>query len=131
MKSRISKTFVIVYPLTILFIAGFGCSGKNLSIDDIPRYPNAVEGEFFEQSAPGGFLSGNSVQFNTEDSYDEVVTFYSDAMREYRPQILDQPSELGRQKAFTITQRKGVLTVVVQEFKRDGEVNITFMSVGR
>jgi hypothetical protein len=43
---------------------------------------------------------------------------------------MNHESELGRQTAISIPQKKGVITVAIQEFTEDGTVNITFMAVG-
>jgi hypothetical protein len=47
-----------------------------------------------------------------------------------RYRFMDHESELGRQTAISIPQKKGMITVAIQEFTEEGTVNITFMAVG-
>jgi hypothetical protein len=119
--------------ITFLVVVNSGCGllgcGK-LSTDNLPRYPNATEVESMEQSAPGGVMGGDLVQFTTEDSYDQVLEFYSDTLKCYNPEIVSHTSELGRQTAFSIERATGVSTVVIQEFTTEGTVNITLMAMG-
>lgn len=126
---KISALLLIVLLASINSSCGFLGCGK-LSTDDLPRYPNATEVETMEQSAPGGVMSGNMVQFTTEDSYDLVLEFYSDTLKSYKPEIVSNNSELGRQTAFSIKRGTGISTVVIQEFTAEGTVNITLMAMG-
>ena len=110
---------------------GWGCSGSGgPSLEDIPQYPNATEGESMEQSSPFGIVSGKLVQFTTTDPFDEVVDFYADALNSYDPDVMSHTSDLGRQTAISIKKKKGMISVAIQEFTADGTVNITFMAVG-
>ena len=43
---------------------------------------------------------------------------------------MEHESELGRQTAISIPQKKGIITVAIQEFTEEGTVNISFMAVG-
>ena len=83
-----------------------------------------------KQSSPGGIVGGSLAQFTTTDPFDEVVEFYSDALNKYDPQVLSHTSDLGRQTAISIPQKKGMISVAIQEFTAEGKVNITFMEVG-
>ena len=74
---------------------------------------------------PGGEL----VQYTTTDGFDEVVKFYTDALGKHKPDVMSHRSELGRQTAFSIPKKKGMISVAVQEFTEEGAVNITFMAV--
>ncbi|MBT8365464.1 MAG: hypothetical protein KJP23_12230 [Deltaproteobacteria bacterium] len=44
--------------------------------------------------------------------------------------FMNHESELGRQTAISIPQKKGMITAAIQEFTEEGKVNITFMAVG-
>jgi hypothetical protein len=122
---------VVVFALLISIPTGCGNSSSDgPSLRDIPRYPNATEGESMQQSSPGGIVSGEIVQFTTTDSFDEVVDFFTDALNEYHPESLSHTSELGRQIAFSIPQKNGMISVAIQEFTEEGKVNITLMAVG-
>ena len=75
-------------------------------------------------------MSGKLSQFATTDSFDDVVDFYTDALNEYNPEFLSHASELGRQTAISIPQKRGTISVAIQEFTEEGTVNITLMAVG-
>ena len=121
----------VAFALLVNISAGCGGSGRDgPSLQDIPRYPNAAEGESMGQSSPGGMLSGSLLQFTTTDSFDQVVGFYTDALSQYDPELISHTSELGRQSAISMPQKNGLVSVVVQEFTEEGKVNITFMAVG-
>lgn len=122
---------VVAFALLVGISAGCGSSGGDApSLQDIPRYPNAVEGESMGQSSPGGMLSGSLLQFTTTDSFDQVVGFYTDALSQHDSELMSHASELGRQTAISMPQKNGMISVVVQEFTKEGTVSITFMSVG-
>ncbi len=105
-----------------------GCSGENEPTSrDIPVYPNAYEGEAMQQ---GGMVGANLAQHTTTDGYDDVIDFYNEELARYNPQKLSHTSELGRQTAFSIPKKTGVLSVAVQEFTSEGTVNITIMGMG-
>ena len=82
------------------------------------------------QSSPGGMVHGNLAQFTTTDSFDQVLEFYTNALREYDPEFMSHTSELGRQAALSIRRENGILSVAIQEFSEEGTVNITLMAVG-
>lgn len=83
-----------------------------------------------EKSTAAGMMKGSLAQFTTTDPFDRVVDFYTDALNKYNPQVMSNESDLGRQTALSISQKKGVLSVAIQEFAAQGRVNITFMAVG-
>ena len=121
----------VVFSLLLSFVIGFGCSrGNELPIEDIPHYPEATKVESMEHSSFGGIAGGSLVQFTTTDKYDAVVDFYTDALKTHNPEILSHESELGRQTAITIPQKDGGLAIAIQEFTKEGKVNITLMQVG-
>jgi hypothetical protein len=127
------ETLAMATALAVLVSAFAGCGGSGgdgPSLQDIPRYPNAIEGESMGQSSPGGMLSGSLSQFTTADPFEEVVGFYTDALSQYDPELMSHTSELGRQTAISMPQRNGMVSVVIQEFTEEGTVNITFMAVG-
>ena len=110
---------------------GCGNSGGNkLSLEDVPRYPNATEGTSMAHSLPGGFAGGELKQFTTRDSFDDVLDFYWDALDAYSPQELSHESKLGRQTALNIRQGNSILSVAIQELTREGTVHITLMATG-
>ena len=122
---------VVAFALFITIPTGCGNSGSDgPTLQDIPHYPNATQGESMEQSIPAGFVGGKLAQFTTTDSFDEVVDFYTDALNKYDPEFLSHTSELGRQTAISIQRKKGMISVAIQEFTEEGKVNITLMAVG-
>jgi hypothetical protein len=133
MNTRVPATLAIVVVSVLLIGLATGCgSGSDIksALQEIPLYPNAIEGESTEQSLPGGFLGGSVTQFTTTDAFDEVLEFYTDALYQYDTEFMEHESELGRQTAISIPQKKGMITVAIQEFTEEGTVNITFMAVG-
>ena len=133
MNMRIQGTLAMVIAVSLLISISAGCgssSGDGPSLQDIPRYPYATEGESMEQSSPGGIVSGSLVQYTTTDSFDEVVAFYTDALNNYDTEFISHASDLGRQTAISIPQKNGMISVAIQEFTAEGKVNITFMAVG-
>ena len=132
MNARTPATFAIVFVFVLLISITTGCgsSGGGPSLEDLPLYPYATEGESMEQSGSGGFMAGKLAQFTTTDSFDEVIDFYSDALNMYNPQFMDHTSELGRQTAISILKKNGMISVAIQEFTEEEIVNITFMAVG-
>jgi len=133
MDIRTCGTLVIAvaFALLITIISGCGSSdGDGLSFQDIPRYPNATEGETMEQSSFGGIVEGNLAQFTTTDVYDAVVDFYTEALKNYDTELISLKSELGRQTAISIPHENRMTSVAIQEFTEEGKVNITLMEVG-
>ena len=133
MNTRIHATLakVVVFALLVVIATGGGCSsGIESALQDIPRYPGATAGESMEHSLPGGFLGGALEQFTTTDPFEEVLDFYTDALYQYDTEFMNHESELGRQTAISIPQKKGMITVAIQEFTEEGKVNITLMAVG-
>jgi hypothetical protein len=110
-----------------------GCgrsSGDGPSLQDIPLYPNATKSESMAQSSPGGIVSGSLVQFTTTDPFEEVVDFYTDVLNKYNSEFISHKSDLGRQTAISIPKKNGMISVAIQEFTAEENVNITFMAVG-
>ncbi len=122
---------VVAFALLLSILIGCGsASNAGPSLQNIPRYPNATQGESMQQSSLGGIVGGKLEQFTTTDSFDEVVDFYTEALHEHNPELLSHKSALGRQTAISVPQEKGIISVAIQEFTAEGTVNITFMAVG-
>jgi hypothetical protein len=98
------------------------------TLQDIPIYPNASEGESM-QAGMLGMMGGSLAQYSTTDSYDEVLAFYNESLASHNPEVMSHSSELGRQAALSIRKENGMVTVSVQEFTKDNTVAITFMEV--
>lgn len=133
MRPKRLARLAIAFSFALLIGIPMGCGspgGDGPSLDDIPRYPNATEGESMGQSSPGGVVHGKLSQFTTTDSFDRVLEFYASALGEYDPEFMSHTSELGRQAAFSIQRGSGAVSVAIQEFTREGTVNITLMAVG-
>ena len=133
MNVRRGGRIAMAVAFALLVNRSVGCGGSGgdgPSLQDIPRYPNAAEGESMGQSSPGGILSGSLSQFTTTDSFDQVMGFYTDALSQYDPELMSHTSELGRQTAISMPQKNGMVSVVIQEFTEEGTVNITLMAVG-
>jgi hypothetical protein len=126
-----SRSFTLTTTVAICVLLLGGCKKSGLSLDDLPRYPNAVEKESMEQSSPFGIVSGRLVQFTTSDTHDQVLSFYKTALEKYNPEIISHELPDGRQTAIDITERHGVVTVAIQEYPKEGKVVLTFMRVGR
>jgi hypothetical protein len=134
MNIRINATLAWVVGFALLINIPTGCGNSSdgrLSIQNIPRYPNAATGKSMAQSSPGGLVGGKLEQFTTTDSFDEVVEFYTDALTGFEPKFISHTSELGRQTAISIRKQNGVLSVAIQAFPGEGKVSITLMSVGK
>lgn len=132
MKQK-TLTTMLVMALALLLSMSMGCGkpGDKLSIKDIPLYPNITAGDAMSQTSPGGFAGGGLAQFTTTDPFDDVFDFYADALAAYAPRQSSYTSELGRQAAFNIPKKKGIVSVAIQELTKEGTVNITFMAAGR
>jgi len=134
MNKNINTTLAIVFAFTLLIniTTGCGSSGGGPSLEDIPLYPYASEGESMAQSGPGGFgfMGGKIAQFTTSDRFDEVMDFYTNILNKYNPQLMSHTSELGRQTAISIPKKNGMISVTIQELAEEEIVNITFMAVG-
>ena len=132
MNTRTGESLARLLMIVLLVAIATGCANEDggVSLQDIPRYPDATEGESMAQTSPGGILGGKLEQFTTTDSFDEVVEFYTYALTQYEPKYLSHTSELGRQTAMSIRKKDGVITVAIQAFPQEGIVNITLMSIG-
>lgn len=129
LRRLLSLPILFALLLTTLMACG-GSSNTGPSLSQIPRYPNATQGESMAQTGIGGFMGGNLTQLSTTDSFDEVVAFYQSSLGKFNPQVLSHRSELGRQLALTIPQDGGMISVAIQESTAEGEVSITLMGVG-
>ncbi len=122
------KTLAITVVLSLCVVGGCVKSGVDERlVEDIPRYPNAEETESMGQSVLGGMMSANLLQYTTEDSFDEVMEFYSEALTEFDTKISTYSTDQGRQTAIEIARKRGELTIAVQEFPQENKVNITLM----
>ena len=133
MNKRIYGKIAVAIAFSLMLGISAVCGGsgdEGLSLHEIPLYPNSTDGASMEGSSPFGLVGGKLSQYSTFDSFDEVLSFYTDALNGYNPQTMSNTSELGRQTAFSIPKKKGVITVAIQEFTEEGKVNITFMAVG-
>ena len=133
MNLRIRGTLAMVIAFVLLMSIPTGCGSSGNggpSLQNIPRYPNAIEGESMEQSSPFGLVGGKLVQFTTTDPFDEVVDFYSDALNQYDTEFISNTSDLGRQTAISMPQKNGMISIAIQELYAEGKVNIIFMAVG-
>jgi len=130
--NRTTGRFTAAYALVALLVVGCGGSspGKE-AFQNLPHYPGAVATESLEQSTMLGVLSGELVQMTTSDGFDEVVDFYTTALARQDVEVLNHSSDLGRQTAISIREDTSVVSVAIQEFASEGEVNITLMRVGR
>ena len=114
----------------LLIAMAAGCGGDGLRLADLPVYPNATETSAMGRSGPAAMPGAELVQYTTTDGYEGVVDFYADALARHHPDVLSHTSELGRQTAFSIRRKTGMISVAVQEFTEEGTVNITFMALG-
>jgi len=131
MDTRLRRSLGMAVAFTLLMYILASCgSSSGPSLEDIPRYPNAIEGESMQQSGFGGAMGGSLVQFTTTDPFDEVVDFYTEALNQYDIKVASHTSELGRQTAISIPQKNGIISVAIQDFTEEGQVSITFMGVG-
>ena len=120
--------------LLLLLLTLSGCGGSDSgpapSLNDIPQYPNAAESESMQQSALGGMINGEVRQLMTTDKYDDVLSFYTDALSDSAPEVIADKSPMGQQTAFAIMREDGIISVTIQEFKKENQVAITLMSIG-
>lgn len=122
------KNTPILLVLLFLLVACGGSTDEGPSVSDIPVYPNADEAASMQHTGMAG-MGGNLKQYETSDSYDDVVNFYKKALSDYEKQIINSPSELGRQVAASIMKENGILSVAIQEFTDEQKVHITIMEV--
>ena len=115
MSNKMNGTLAAMMVLLIGILSGCGLfGGDGPSLEGIPIYPNAMEGESMEQSVPGGFIGGKMTQYTTTDTFDEVMDYYAEALGDYEAQVMSHTSELGRQVAISIPQDNGIITVSVR-----------------
>lgn len=127
-----AKTIALLTLLSLFILFSSACGqsdDKQVNWQDIPRYPDAKKGETIDHSVMGGFLGGNLEQYTTTNSFEDVVTFYTDALSAYDTELLSHTSELGQQTIISMPKKNGIISVAIQEFRDEGTVNITLMSV--
>ena len=114
------KIFSRIFILIILFsFISVGCSEVQ-----IPEYPGAVEDQ--EHKAEfAGMTFGKVRRVLTDDPYDTVLTYYMNALEAQTPEITSFTLEDGRQTAINI---KKDVTIVIQEFKKEGKTAIVYMN---
>ena len=118
---RAVSAFVVVVLLN-------GCGSDASSLDEIPRYPGATQTEAMQQSGMLGIMSGELVQLETRDDYDQVLSFYTERLAD--AELMLETTEQGRVAALTIAQPLGAVSVAIQEFDQENAVYITLMRVG-
>jgi len=130
--SKMKRLIIAAIPILFLagIISGCGSSKTELSFQNIPHYPASTPEQQMEGSGFAGIVGGELRQLSTTDPFKTVVAFYTDELDPYNPEIMSHTSELGRQTAITIKQENKVLTVAIQEHRKEGRVVITHMAVG-
>ncbi len=132
MDALLRSSFLMKATLILIVVFMMGCGGsdsKGPSLQEIPRYPNAIESESIDQSGFAG-LGGSLVQYTTTDSYNDVKAFYIDALSDEETDVLSYKSDLGRQVIISTRQDNGVISIAIQEFTRERRVSITLMGLG-
>ena len=112
-KIQAVSTILIASAFSLILITGCGDSGsKGPGFHDIPQYPNSVKKESMQQSSLMNIVKGKLEQFTTEDSFDDVNNFYTNALQKLNPRTQNHTSELGRSTAMVIKQKNGAITVM-------------------
>lgn len=130
-----SNTQQFIMKLLRLFLIGIlltGCGSEQqegITLQDLPIYPDATEGESM-QANMFGTVGGGLTQYSTSDDYDEVLAFYKESLSTHSPELMNHSSELGRQAVLSIAKNNGMVSVAIQEFTEENQVAITFMEVG-
>jgi hypothetical protein len=116
------KIFVSILILGLLFsLTIAGCS-QSSTLEKIIEYPGAIEDQEHDAKLLGMSLA-KVKRVVTDDSYDEVLTYYKNVLESYNPEIISYALEDGRQTAITVTS----ITIGIQEFKEEAKTAITFM----
>ncbi len=114
------RTCAVVF---FVLLISSGCSQVQ-----VPEYPGAIEDQEIKAQFIG-ITFGKVKRMITEDPYDRVFSYYTDLLAAHDPEIISHALEDGRQGAITITKSgKHSVTVVVQEFKKEGKVGISYMN---
>lgn len=131
LKGNAMKAFQSVCILVLfLSLLTAGCTKDPSDQIIIPIYPGAEADEEYNMKGLGVSL-GMVKRVVTSDSYEDVLAYYVEKLKQYNPEILSHEQEDIRQTAFTVIENeKGSKTVAVQEFKEEGVVAITYMRVG-
>ena len=131
-KIQALSAIIITTIFSLVLLTGCGNSGKKgPSFHDIPQYPHSIKKESMKQSSLMNIVKGRLEQFTTEDSFDDVSSFYTNALQKFNPKTQNHTIEVGRSTAMTIKQKNGVITIAIQEFKSEGKVLITVMRLGK
>jgi hypothetical protein len=118
-----SRIIVAVILITLFMIVS--CNKGGLEEVQIPDYPGAVEDESYNM---GGMAKVKRVF--TSDSYEEVLSFYKEQLVQYDPEVESYVLEDSRQtKINVVSEKKRVISVVVQEFKGEDKVAIVYMGI--
>lgn len=131
-KTQTISAIIITAVFSLVLVTGCGNSSKKgPTFQDIPQYPNSTKKESMSQSSLMGMVKGRLEQFTTEDSFDDVSNFYTNALQKLNPKTQSHTTEIGRSTAIVIKQKNGAITVAIQEFKDEGKVMITVMRLGK
>ncbi len=127
LTKKISTSILLGWLILMLSACG-GTSGPELTLSDIPIFPDAKEAASMLPTDMAG-MKGNLKQYSSSASYDDVVNFYINALQTYQTHVVGHTSELGRQAAISIRKAKGGLSVAIQELAAENTVHITLMEV--
>lgn len=117
---------ITIAGILLLSFVVAGCSKADESEQlRIPGYPNAVHDQTHGMEGVA-----KVTRLITSDSFDEVLAFYTEQLKEYNPEITPYELEGGRQTAIKVSDRKKrEITVVVQEFIKEEKVAIVYMGI--
>jgi flagellar basal body-associated protein FliL len=120
---KLSRITVAVIFIILFMIAG--CNKDESEEVRIPDYPGAVE----DQSYNMGDMA-RVKRLLTSDSYEAVLSFYKEELKQYDPEIRSYVLEDSRQTELNVVkEEKRVISVVVQEFEGEDKVAIVHMGV--
>ncbi len=120
--------FILVLFLSFMSAGCTSSDGPEQII--VPQYPGAVEDQEHNMKTLGMSLV-KVKRLITSDSYDKVLAFYREQLKDNNPEVATYTLEDGRQTAMTIKgNRDRSITIAIQEFKKEGKVAITYMRVG-
>jgi hypothetical protein len=120
---KLSRIIVAVILIILFMLAG--CNKGGLEDVRLPHYPGAVEDQSYNM---GGMAQVKRLL--TSDSYEEVLSFYKEELKQYDPEIQSYVLEDSRQTRIdVVNEEKRVISVVVQEFEGEDKVAIVFMGI--
>jgi hypothetical protein len=124
----LQSCFILVLLLSFL---SAGCSNKEETVQiTVPQYPGATEDQEHDAKIMGMSL-GKIKRLITDDSYEDVLAYYEEKLKDYNPEVVTYDLEDGRQTAMTIAESENfVITLAIQEFEEDGKVAIVYMRAG-